>query len=219
MIAHVLKYRKWNKIEMCFAFFLIAVFVSEIAVIFLLGHGSGEALSKTFASMAAMGLSALEQIWKWTYKMVGPMVFPLLMLTGVEIWAIVSLAGGKAKCNSHDLRKQFKALEIVECVAPGFGFLGTCIALIFTMQHMDPNLTQTDMLKAFIDNSSSAFGSTVFGISLAIIAYISSKAFEEFFIKPELHEEQQNNLHQPGRAVPVNLCNKEACDALDTWSH
>ena len=189
MIARALRYREWNKIEMCFAFLLIAVLVSEIAVIFLLGHGSGEALSKTFASIATMGLSTLEQIWKWTYKMVGPMVFPLVMLTGVEIWAIYKLARcWKRKIVNDNPIKQYKVLEIVEGAAPGFGFLGTCISLIFTMSRMDPSLSQSAMLKVLLNNASSAFGSTIFGITLAITAFLVKELFKEFLIKSETGE-------------------------------
>lgn len=212
MIANVLKYRKWNKIEMCFAFFLIAVLVSEISVIFLLGHGSGEALSKTFASIAAMGLNTLEQIWKWTYKMVGPMVFPLLMLTGVEIWAIYKLARcWRWKIVNDNHIKQYKVLEIVEGAAPGFGFLGTCISLIFTMSRMDPSLSQTAMLKVLLNNASSAFGSTVFGITLAITAFLVKELFKGFLIKSDIGERADGQaLKKPAEASSMNLIRREA---------
>ena len=212
MIAHVLKYRKWNKIEMCFAFFLIAVLVSEIAVIFLLGHGSGEALSKTFASIVAMGLSTLEQIWKWIYKMVGPMVFPLLMLTGIEMWAIYKLARcWKQKIVNDNPIKQYKVLEIVEGAAPGFGFLGTCISLIFTMSRMDPSLSQSAMLKVLLNNASSAFGSTVFGITLAITAFLVKELFKEFLIKSDANEKSDEQPFEELReASSMNLIRREA---------
>ena len=212
MIAYVLKYKKWNKIEMCFAFFLIAVLVSEIAVIFLLGHGSGEALSKIFASIAAMGLSTLEQIWKWTYKMVGPMVFPLVMLTGVEIWAIYKLARcWKRKIANDNPIKQYKVLEIVEGAAPGFGFLGTCISLIFTMSRMDPSLSQTAMLKVLLNNASSAFGSTVFGITLAITAFLVKELFKEFLIKSDANKKSDGQPFEELReASSMNLIRREA---------
>lgn len=212
MIAHVLKYRNWNKIEMSFAFFLIAVLVSEIAVIFLLGHGSGEAMSKTFASMVAMGLSTLEQIWEWTYKMVGPMVFPLVMLTGVEIWAIYKLARcWKRKIVNDNPIKQYKVLEIVEGAAPGFGFLGTCISLIFTMSRMDPSLSQSAMLKVLLNNASSAFGSTVFGITLAITAFLVKELFKEFLIKSDANEKSDGQpFEELCEASSMNLIRREA---------
>jgi membrane protease YdiL (CAAX protease family) len=211
MIAYVLKYRKWNKIEMSFAFFLLAVLVSEIAVIFLLGHGSGEALSKTLASIAAMGLSTLDQSWKWIYKMVGPMVFPLVMLTGVEIWAIYKVARCWRKIVNDNPIKQYKVLEIVEGAAPGFGFLGTCISLIFTMSRMDPSLSQSAMLKVLLNNASSAFGSTVFGITLAISAFLVKELFKEFLIKSDANEKSDGQpfeeLHE---ASSMNLIRREA---------
>ena len=212
MIARALRYRKWNKIEMSFAFFMIAVLVSEIAVIFLLGHGSGEALSKAFASIAAMGISALEQIWKWTYKMVGPMVFPLLMLTGVEIWAIYKLAKcWRGKIVNDNPIKQYKVLEIVEGAAPGFGFLGTCISLIFTMSRMDPSLSQSAMLKVLLNNASSAFGSTVFGITLAITAFLVKELFKEFLIKSDTDEgSDRQAINIQGETSSMNLIRREA---------
>lgn len=212
MVSRVLKYREWSKAETCFAFFLIAVLVSEIAVIFLLGHGSGEALSKAFASIAAMGISALEQIWKWTYKMVGPMVFPLLMLTGVEIWAIYKLARcWRREIVNNNHIKQYKVLEIVEGAAPGFGFLGTCISLIFTMSRMDPSLSQTAMLKVLLNNASSAFGSTVFGITLAITAFLVKELFKGFLIKSETGERAERQPFEEQReASSMNLIRREA---------
>ena len=211
MIAHVLKYRKWNKIEMCFAFFLLAVLVSEVAVIFLLGHGSGEDLSKAFASIAAMGLSTLEQIWKWTYKMVGPMVFPLVILTGAEIWAIYKLARcWRREIVNNNPIKQYKVLEIVEGAAPGFGFLGTCISLIFTMSRMDPSLSQSAMLKVLLNNASSAFGSTVFGITLAITAFLVKELFKEFLIKSDANEKSDGQpFEELSEASTMNLIRRE----------
>lgn len=184
MVSRVLKYREWSKVEACFAFFLLAILVSEMAVILLLGQGSGEGLSKIFASIGAGGITALGRFWRWTYKMVGPMVFPLLILATVEIWAIFKLARcWRAEIGNVHAMKHYKILEIVEGAAPGFGFLGTCISLIFTMSRMDPSLSQTAMLKVLLNNASSAFGSTVFGIALAIIAYLMKELFKEFLIK------------------------------------
>ena len=211
MIAHVLKYRKWNKIEISFAFFLIAVLVSELSVIFLLGHGSGVAMSKAFASIAAMGVSALERVWRWTYKMVGPMVFPLVMLTGFEIWAIYKLTRlWRWKTVNDNPIKQYKVLEIVEEAAPGFGFLGTCISLICTMSRMDPSLSQTAMLKVLLNNASSAFGSTVFGISLAITAFLVKELFKEFLIKSDTGKRSDGQaIEEQGESSYINLIKGE----------
>ena len=212
MIARVFRYREWNKIEMCLAFLLIAVFISEMAVIFLLGHGSGEALSKTFASMVVMGASALGHIWKWTYKMVGTMVFPLLTLTGVEIWAVYKVARcWKRKIVNDNPMKHYKVLEIVEGAAPGFGFLGTCISLIFTMSRMDPSLSQTAMLKVLLSNAFSAFGSTVFGIALAITAFLVKELFKEFLIKSDIGVRPgEQVLKEKSEASSMNLIRREA---------
>ncbi|OPX39785.1 MAG: hypothetical protein B1H11_02120 [Desulfobacteraceae bacterium 4484_190.1] len=212
MVSKVIKYGKWSKVEMCFAFFLLAILVSEMAVIFLLGQGSGEALANALASIGAGGLNALGRFWKWTYKMVGPMVFPLLILATVEIWAIFKLARcWRAEVGSVHATKHYKVLEIVEAAAPGFGFLGTCISLIFTMGRMDPSLSQTAMLKILVNNASSAFGSTVFGIALAIIAYLMKELFKEFLIKSETGERSDRNFFEKqAEASSMNLIKKGA---------
>jgi len=189
MVTGVTENRDWSKLGSFFTVFLFVIFLSELIVIYLLGQEAGDALSRAIASMGSAGVSVLGRSWKWAYKMVGPMLFPLLVLTAVEIRAIVKLVRfWRLGCNSDEPQKQYKVLRIVEGVAPGFGFLGTCISLIFTMHHMDPNLTQTAMLKVLLDNSSSAFGSTVYGISLAVIAFISLELFKGFLLKPGIDE-------------------------------
>lgn len=189
MVTGAAENKNWSKFGLFFTILLLVIFLSEIVVIYLLGQETGNSISRAVASMSSAGISALGQSWKWAYKMVGPMLFPLLTLTAIEIKAIVKLL----KCwrlgySGDEPQKQYKTLGIVEGVAPGFGFLGTCISLIFTMHHMDPNLTQSAMLKVLLDNSSSAFGSTVFGISLAVIAFISLELFKGFLLKPEVEE-------------------------------
>ena len=212
MVSRVLRYREWSKIEACLAFFLFAILLSEMAVIFLLGQGSGEALANALASIGAGGLNALGRFWKWTYKMVGPMVFPLLILATVEIWAIFKLARcWRAEVGSVHATKHYKVLEIVEAAAPGFGFLGTCISLIFTMGRMDPSLSQTAMLKVLLNNASSAFGSTVFGIALAIIAYLMKELFKEFLIKSETGERSDRHVFkEQAEASSMNFITKGA---------
>lgn len=189
MITGIFEYRVWSKVETFIGLFLLAIFISEMAVIFLLGQEAGEVMAKAFISLSAIGVSVLGQLWKWTYKMVGPMLFPLLVLTFVEVCAIVKLVRcWRMGCSSNEPKKQYQILRIVEGAAPGFGFLGTCLSLISTMHHMDPDLAQKAMLKALLENSSSAFGSTVCGISLAIIAFLSLELFKGFLIKPEVEE-------------------------------
>ena len=187
MIASILEYRGWSNVEAFIAIFLLVIIVSEMVVIFLLGQEAGEILSEAFASLSAEGGSVLGRLWKWTYKMVGPMLFPLLTLTAIDIWAIVKLVRfWRMGCSGDGPQKQYKTLGIVEGAAPGFGFLGTCISLISTMHHMDPGLAQTAMLKVLLENSSSAFGSTVYGISLAITAFLSLELLKGFLIEPEV---------------------------------
>lgn len=189
MITSIFEYRGWSKVETFIGLFLLAIFISEMAVIFLLGQEARDVMAKAFVSLSAIGASVLGQLWKWIYKMVGPMLFPLLLLTFVEVCAIVKLVRcWRMGCSSNEPKKQYQILRIVEGAAPGFGFLGTCLSLISTMHHMDPDLAQKAMLKALLENSSSAFGSTVCGISLAIIAFLSLELFKGFLIKPEVEE-------------------------------
>jgi len=186
MLSRFVKYRDSKKVVEIVVFFLLAVLVSEVAVVLTLGFDGGLAISKSIASAFGAYLISLERLWGWIYKMVGPMLFPLLTLTIIEVWCLTALI----RCWKRDTwddksNKHCKVLEIVEGTAPGFGFLGTCISLILTMHRMDPDLSQTAMLKVLLDNSSSAFGSTVYGISLAITAFLAKEIFDEFLMQPK----------------------------------
>ena len=189
MRANVFEYRMWSRLEVFIVLFLSAVIISETAVIFLLGHGAGDILSRAFASTGAGGLSALAGLWKWVYIMVGPMLFPLLVLTVVEAYVVTKLVKRwRAGHRRGEPKKLYRVLGIVEGVAPGFGFLGTCLALMATMHHLDPNLTQATMLKALLENASSAFGSTIYGTSLSIVAFLSLELFKGFLFEPEIEK-------------------------------
>jgi len=189
MRANGLGNKGWGRLEVFIVLFLSAIIISEIAVIFLLGQGSGEVLANAFASAGSGGGSALGRFWKWVYLMVGPMLFPLLILTVVEVYVLAKLVKlWRVGNRNGEPKKLYRTLGIVEGVAPGFGFLGTCLSLIVTMHHMDPNLTQIAMLKSLLENSSSAFGSTVYGISLAITAFLSLELFKGFLFEPEIEK-------------------------------
>lgn len=211
MITSIFEYRGWSKVETFIGLFLLAIFISEMAVIFLLGQEAGDVMAKAFVSLSVIGVSVLGQLWKWAYKMVGPMLFPLLVLTFVEVCAIVKLVRcWRMGCSSNEPKKQYKILRIVEGAAPGFGFLGTCLSLISTMHHMDPDLAQKAMLKALLQNSSSAFGSTVCGISLAIMAFLSMELFKGFLIKPEVQEgTDKEALRKQDETPSMNLIKRE----------
>lgn len=185
MKTGILEYRDFSRVELYVVFLLSALIISEMVVIFLLGKGAAEGLAKALTT-AGSGFLVLVLGWsRWVYRLVGPMLFPLMILTIVEVWVIVKLLQcWRFGCTTDEEPRSFyKVLGIVEGVAPGFGFLGTCISLIFTMHHMDPSLNQTAMLKSLLDNSSSAFGSTVYGISLAITAFLSLELFKGFLLK------------------------------------
>jgi hypothetical protein len=75
---------------------------------------------------------------------------------------------------------------------------------------MDPDLAQKAMLKALLENSSSAFGSTVCGISLAIIAFLSLELFKGFLIKSEVQEGTDKEvLRKQDETTAMNLIKRE----------
>lgn len=211
MLSRLFEFVRWGRREKMVFLFFLAIFLSEIIVIFLLNHGGGAILSKIFISVITGIAHGLGSICKWAYRMVGPVVFPLLTLTAVEIWSVIKLIQCRKAKRCGDIpAKHYKVLEIVEGSAPGFGFLGTCIALIFTMHGMDPSLNQAAMLRALLDNSSSAFGSTVYGISLALSAFLAKQMFKGFLIKSEACEmRSERAIKEQHEASPMNLIRRE----------
>jgi|SRR3989339_15973 len=157
---------------------LLLVMIAEAVVLFLQHQEVALPIAQVIVSaFQPIGQSGAV-FWEWIWKMVGPVVFPLFALTLLEIWSFIKLVECKI-CN-HETAKagwHLKNMEIIEGSAPGFGFLGTCIGLIATMKGMDPQLNQVQMLKAVFDNSASAFGSTIYGITLAISAFITKEIF------------------------------------------
>jgi len=161
-----------------------ALLMAEMIVLLLLNTTMGTVLSKVLVDMVSSALVTLGDAWRWIYKMIGPVVFPLSILTVGTFWSIMRLF----RCwhnaaYRNAMWKYLKILEITEGSAPGFGFLGTCIALIVTMQNMDPSLSQIKMLQALLNSSASAFGSTVYGIILAICSFLSKEIFKGFVLK------------------------------------
>ena len=183
MTIRVLAKSEQKRLERTTIFVLFAALLAEIVVFFILEKAGGQITQSVFFA-TVKGMKILLSFSAWIYKMVGPVLFPLIALTGVQVWSSFQLwRSWKGKNQGKDTAAAYNALEIVEGVSPGFGFLGTCISLIFTMHCMDPKLSQADMLKTLLDNSSSAFGSTVYGISLAITAFLTVKIFRKFLLK------------------------------------
>ncbi len=203
MMDRILRYREWSRMEAFVVLFLTALALAEIAVLILLEHGPGDTMAKAFGFAISWIFSMSAACCRWVYRMVGPMIFPLLILTGVEVHALVKLLQLRRTDSSEgDAKTHYKALRIVEGSAPNFGFLGTCLSLISTMQHMDPNLDQTAMLKTLLDNSASSFGSTVYGSALAVTAFLSLRLFKDFLMpdqtpKPEQAVELNRDRHLP----------------------
>lgn len=218
MMERIIGDRQWSKAEARVALVALAVLVAEAVVIVLLEQEAGRVLPKLLQSLSAVAISSLGRIWRWSYKMAGPMLIPLLALTAMELWAMAKLVRcWRAGSSADKVQRQYKTLGIIEGVSPGFGFLGTCISLMFTMHRMDPSLTQAAMLKTLLENSSSAFGSTVYGISLAITAFLCLELFRGFLIKPGPRKgADMGGAKNHGQATPMNLIRKEIRDARYT---
>lgn len=112
---------------------------------------------------------------KSAYVYIGPVLFPLVGLSLGYLFVTYRLISG---CSSPVFFNN--ALRIIEVVSPALGFLGTTISLLNVMGQIDPSQSQGDMLKTLMTNSASAFGSTVYGITLSILAYVTREIFEKF---------------------------------------
>lgn len=195
MITRIFAKNQKNRLERAAIFVLLAALLAEIAVFFILEKAGGPVTQNIFFAIAK-GMEILPSFSAWIYKMVGPVLFPLIVLAGLQAWSSFRLwRSWKGKNRGEDTAVAYDALEIVEGASPGFGFLGTCISLIFTMHCMDPKLSQADMLKALLDNSSSAFGSTVCGISLAITAFLTVKIFKKFLLREEADQRNIESMN------------------------
>lgn len=177
--ARLLKVRRFSRVEYFITFMLVAVLVAETLILTLIGHDVGALVWGVFVAAARAVAGGFVSCVKWTYTMVGPVVVPLLALTGVLVHALHGVYGiWRSGVRGIKAGQHIKKLKIVEGAAPGFGFLGTCISLMVTMRHMDPGLAQADMLNRLLENSSAAFGSTVYGMILAIAAFLAREMFQ-----------------------------------------
>lgn len=182
----------WGKTEFWFACFLITVIFAEMLAVFVLSRQQGLLIAEFFASAGGLAFKAISDGYGWLYKMVGPVLYPLIGLTVAEAIAMVKLVGHCRRGSEPDaINRYYKVLEIVESVGPGFGFLGTCLSLIETMYNIDPKLDQVAMIKVLLDYSSSAFGSTVYGLVLAISAHLCTQIFKHF-VFPENRNSQMS---------------------------
>ena len=189
MITSIFKYREWSKVETFTGLFLLAIFISEMAVIFLLGQEAGEVLSKAFASQSTAGVSALGHFCKSVNKIMGFWIFPFLIMTGVSIWSTVNLVKcwrvqdwNDAAINHH------KILGIIQNVSPLIGMLGTVVSLYLAMGSMKPNAPQNELLISMLSKSSIALITTACGFALCIVAYLIREIFKEFLIRPKEEE-------------------------------
>ena len=201
MVNKVLKYWRWGKNEARLAILLTVILLSEITAMILLDQGFGHNIAKLLAPLVTGLANGMGNSLKWVFRMVGPVLLPLIILTIGEAWCLWRLAKLWRSGLECGIPKTLdNLLKIVEGAGPGFGFVGTCLSLTSTMSALDPSLNQAAMLKALLDNSSSAFGSTIYGLSLAIVAFLSREIFGNFLLisKPpkQKDKKQQENYQQ-----------------------
>ena len=185
--THILGFRTWNRMEALTVLFASAVLFLQMAVILFLNPELGKAMAKFVLTLTIKGSNASIHFCQYIYRMVGPMVFPLLALTAIEIGSVMKLVKSyrSGYWELESIEKLYRALRIVENASCGLGFLGTVIGLIHTLYNLNPTLSQPAMLKMFFEEASSAFGSTVYGTSLAIIATVCREIFDGFLMPTE----------------------------------
>jgi len=120
--------------------------------------------------------------WHRVYAYVGPVIFPLALFTGLHLYVTLRLVQTYRKGCLDAPTRLYRTFSVIEVVAPAFGFLGTTLSLVEVMANIDPGLGQSEMLKTLLNNSASAFGSTVFGLVLSIAAYLTREVFENFLL-------------------------------------
>jgi len=200
MTTRVLGWGTWNRAEALTVLFLSVLLLLEMSVILLLNPDLGTMMVNAVSALASWSVAAIGHIWRYVWRMVGPVVFPLAALTVIEVATVWKLFKCWKTCNGEveTIDKLYRILGIVENAAPGFGFLGTCLSLISTMADMDPKLSQSAMLKSLLENSSSAFGSTVCGISLAISAFVFHELFKGFLLSQDVVKTPSFDLGEMG---------------------
>lgn len=171
-----------NKIKARWMMLLLSVISAELLVLFI------PAMNKNILMMVSQ--SSGVSIYKWFYSYVGPVLFPLIGLTLLYFHILIRLIQiYRSNCDTESYTKPFSTLKLIEVTAPAFGFLGTTLSLVNVMAGIDPGLSQSGMLKSLLNNSASAFGSTIFGIVLSITAYLTSEMFRNFLLLPEKENE------------------------------
>lgn len=167
-----------HKIRLKWAMLLSAVIVAEILVLLISTMNTN--------TLMMVSRSSGVSLYKWFYSYVGPVLFPLIGLTLLYIYITFRLIHlYRGSCEVESYTRPFNTLKMIEVVAPAFGFLGTTISLVNVMAGIDPGLSQSGMLKSLLNNSASAFGSTIYGIVLSTSAYLTHAIFRNFLLLPE----------------------------------
>ena len=165
-----------------FVLFLLALFVSELMVIYLLGYETGDAAAKFFVSLISYIFGILTKFFKEVNKTLGFWVFPFLMMAGIVVWSTVRLVKCyKIQC-IDETAKHFKILELIQNISPLVGMLGTVVSLYYAMGSMNPKLPQSVLLMTLLSRSSTALITTACGFLLCIAAYVIREIFSDFLI-------------------------------------
>lgn len=159
------------------------VFVSILGIVALAEFIILLTYEKDLSSFFQKFVGAYQMAYLW----VGPVLWPLFLMSVVEFFVFIRLL--QSRMGTYQFANPatpFKILKIIEEASPSFGFLGTCLSLIFTMSRMDIHLDQAAMFTTLLKNCASAFGSTAYGIVQALSAFFICKFFQEFLFPNNL---------------------------------
>lgn len=173
---------------------LLAIVFAEVLVLVTGNAGVGDIFTSTWFMAARI------------YGFVGPVLPPMALLVLLHLYVtsrLIRICRGNSRTVPLRL---YRAFKVIEAIAPALGFVGTTLGLVKVMGNINPGLSQSEMLKALMNHSASAFGSTIFGLVLSIATYLTRELFENFL----LYRHKSKEALEPIKQV-VEDRKKEAC--------
>ena len=123
---------------------------------------------------------AVILMWEWIYGVGGIVSFVLLPMSILLIFTMVLLIA--EPCREPQLREYRGALiqwcDYIEKIAPVLGFLQTLISLSLELGRVTPGIEQQTLLTGIIRAAGVAYGSSIWGMSLMIVAYTLRRLLE-----------------------------------------
>lgn len=175
-----------GRLEKAVIMILLALIGAELTAMFNIN------LAGFLKTIITAILIRVWDMWNWAYGYVGIVILPLLALVLLYAWCTIALVQiFRGKYPEADRERYYKGLDVVETISPLFGFLGTTLSLLSVMEGINPQLNQNQMLKALLNNSASAFGSTVFGLVNAAVAYLTRSGFGIVFLSLNKNGEKE----------------------------